>query len=529
MLRRNLFVLDRSRVQRIRQGRPANFVVALAVLVSAIQGCLPAWAASDPYAPIVPAIREKIIAQTEGQLSSYFFSLTLDPSARTITGTERIDYLNQTGEPQSTIEMRLFPNADYYDEGGIEIARVLVDGEAVTPAFSAQDTVMTIPLEESIAPGDARHLDIRFATTVPINSSGTFGVFSYDKSRGTWVLADWYPILAGWEPGKGFVLDPPTPLGDPTFSDAAFYDLSITFPTGWNVAATGTETPDVADGDQTTWEIVSGPVREMTLVVDDDFQTSSRKVNGTAITVYTDGNGKAAAGGEIALDEAAKVLSTYSDLFGTYPYDELDLVETEMDGALGISWTGLVFLNGDEFLSGPRFTVEHPERLRFTVAHEVGHQWWGALVGINSNDHSFLLEGLTNYLALVAVEKTEGVEAANVQLDVQCVQPYLRALKANGDGIADGPIDQDPSGPSRGSLIYGKAALGFLAIREEIGDGAFFGAINTWADDFAFKNANPSELLATFETNSGEQLDDIWNFWFESAETTPADVEALVS
>ena len=44
-----------------------------------------------------------------------------------------------------------------------------------------------------------------------------------------------------------------------------------------------------------------------------------------------------------------------------------------------------------------------------------------------------------------------------------------------------------------------------------------------------FQSAILTDLLAAFETASGQQLDALWTFWFEAAETTVADVEALLA
>ena len=42
---------------------------------------------------------------------------------------------------------------------------------------------------------------------------------------------------------------------------------------------------------------------------------------------------------------AADALRVYGELFGSYPYTELDLVEAPMDGALAVSWSGIIFLD----------------------------------------------------------------------------------------------------------------------------------------------------------------------------------------
>lgn len=264
------------------------------------------------------------------------------------------------------------------------------------------------------------------------------------------------------------------------------------------------------------------------MVLDDDFVASKRVSGGTLITVYTDGSGEGADGGELALEATADSLATYGELFGVYPYVELDLVETELLGALGVSWSGVIFLDSDQLLANPGYVYERPDRLRFTIAHEVGHQWWGSVVGVNSNDHTFLLEGLTNYLAVAAIERIDGPEEGRRQFVLNCVQPYVNVLTENGDGIADQPIDGEVP-RFFATLIYGKAAIGFYAIRQEMGDDAFFAAIRAWADDFAFGISEPDDLLRAFESESSAEIGELWRFWFNSAETTIADVEALVN
>jgi aminopeptidase N len=503
-------------------------VVCLAVLVL-IAIPVRALATESDYSPVLPAVRADVEARTQGNVSTYDLNLALDPAASTISGTERVDFVNDTGEPQETIYFRLYPNADYYGEGGLTIARARVNGQIVSTTLTEEDTVLALPLPAPLADGDHAAIALRLTISVPADSHGSYGIFSHDTQRNMWILADWYPILAGWETGYGWHLDPPSPAGDPTFSDIGIYNLALDLPVGWTPAATGTQTAGKPSGDHTQWSIRTGPVRELTLVIDDDFVAKSKTVDGTKVTMYTDGDGSAADGGAIALNEAAKVLGVYSDAFGRYPYDELDLVDTRMDGALGISWTGLVFLNGDQMLANPFYVQTSPDRLRFAVAHEVGHQWWGAIVGIDSNTYTFLLEGLTNYLAIVGTERTDGKAAAANELRAQCVQPYLTALQQYGDGVANLPGTQPASGPPRGAIIYGKAALGFLAIREEIGDKAFFTAINTWADDNAYGLGTPEELLAAFDTASGKDVGALWTFWFDSADATAADVEALLS
>src|SRR4051794_17050438 len=106
---------------------------------------LSAAAKTDQYAPLLPSVRAEVAAKTEGKISSYDLNLSLDEATSTISGTEGVDFINATGQPQDTVYFRLYPNADYYGEGGLAIERARIDGKLVTPIFSAQDTVLALP------------------------------------------------------------------------------------------------------------------------------------------------------------------------------------------------------------------------------------------------------------------------------------------------------------------------------------------------------------------------------------------------
>jgi aminopeptidase N len=87
-----------------------------------------------------------------------------------------------------------------------------------------------------------------------------------------------------------------------------------------------------------------------------------------------------------------------------------------------------------------------------------------------------------------------------------------------GDEIVDQPTDSFPTMDSYGVTIYGKGSLGFEAIRTQIGDDAFFGALQAYLLQERFKVAVPDDLLNAFEQASGQDLSALWRHWFEAAE-----------
>ena len=113
---------------------------------------------------------------------------------------------------------------------------------------------------------------------------------------------------------------------------------------------------------------------------------------------------------------------------------------------------------------------------------------------------------------------------------------YVALLRGAGDAVADQPFPDAPAG--FGDIIYGKAALGFLAIRLALGDDAFFAALRQFASDpapeasgFRFQVAEPSDLLAAFESASDDPVAvaALWAHWFDQATTTPDEVEQVIA
>ncbi|HEV2107107.1 MAG TPA: M1 family aminopeptidase [Thermomicrobiales bacterium] len=504
-----------------RSSMPRALLIALVALACAGQlGTVASEPApSHPYRDVLPDRRGEIIARTSEDISQYAIEAEIDAATGAILGEQTIIFTNATLEALDDVFFRLFPNADYYGEGDLTVWDVTVDGQEVAiPVQDGDPTVLRVPLTEALTAGEEVEITMAFETAVPADTEGSYGILNRDSVSGTWVLADWYPILAGYEPETGWRLDPPTSFGDPTFGDAALYDVTLDAPPEWEMVSSGSA---VSRDDDELHHWIAGPAREFSLVANAGELVAQGDITGTELNVYAGAEMELAA--EIVYETAAAALIVYGDLLGAYPYRELDVVATPLAGAAGVSWAGIIFLDLAEFdlsRSGG------PDALAFTVAHEVGHQWWGGIVGVNSNDHTFMTEGITNASTIIFLEERAGEEAAAAALQTQIAGPYLDLLDRSGDQVVDVPIAEGQHG--RGAIWYGKAALGFIAIRQEIGDEAFLAALESYARTFAQRIAEPSDLLAAFEHASGEDLDALWHFWFEAAETTPADVEAVV-
>lgn len=480
---------------------------------------------ADPalYAPVLPGQRDEVYAETAGRLSRYRIDATITPSAddrpATVAGTVDLRFYNDAAEPRDALYFRLYANDARYAEGALTLDAVAVGGEPVTPELTVADTVARVALPTPVGSGEATDLAFGFTATVPTAAAESYGMFNYVPDAGTIALAHWFPLLAGYGPDGLWNLAPPSVNGDPVFSNTALFDVALTAPDDLTLVTTGSEVeaaPTGAGGGSTRHRFVSGPVRDFTVVADDDYETVSQEVDGT--TVVSHFNPANAEGGAAVLRFGARALRLFNERLGAYPYAELDLVDlTIRNGAAGIEFPQLMFIGGD-YYDDPDAAAGEPSFLEDIVAHEILHQWWYALVGNDQYVDAFLDEGLTNYLTMVYFELVYGPAVGAEQTAIYLERPYVRLLVAGGDDVADRPTDDFPGGNVYGVMVYQKAALGFAAIRAAIGDDAFFDALRAYAAEHRFAVAVPADLLAAFEAASGEDLDELWRHWFEAAE-----------
>ena len=66
--------------------------------------------------------------------------------------------------------------------------------------------------------------------------------------------------------------------------------------------------------------------------------------------------------------------------------------------------------------------------------------------------------------------------------------------------------------------MYGKGPLFFHAVRLRIGDRAFYRALQSYAEAYAYQVAYPRDLIATLEQVGGAQIDDLYQEWILPAE-----------
>ena len=443
----------------------------------------------------------------------YAISVDIDVAKQSFTGYERLKYTNNEGVELEALYLRLLPNGKgSYGNGSLAVSKISLAGQPAEGRLSESDTVLKVPLSGKLEPGQTVELELSFEGKVPVDfGDGTtpagYGIYNY--SDGVLALSGWYPILAVYDE-QGWNLDAPSVIGDSVYSDMAYYSVDISLPRELVLAASGVQT-DIQTGDETTtYHYESGPSRDFFLIASTDFKVVSQITGQTVVNAYYLPDQESA--GRAALTVASGALEIFNEKFGAYPYKELDVVESPMRNALGVEYPGIVMIGASLY--------QAPEKPDFevTVAHEVAHQWWYNVVGNNVFTEPWLDEALATYSSGVYYEFERG--PAYVEgLQSYWKERYDKSFKDSGDDLVTGSLEHFESlnKPSMyGAIVYTKGALFFKALRQEIGDQAFFQALQDYYQSRYFMTGHANDLLAAFEKAYGGELDGLYQKWLYS-------------
>ena len=457
---------------------------------------------------ILPAYQADVVSL--GDLPQYDISLDIDFYEADFTGHSRVTYTSVETEVLDSLFFRLYPNGGKsYGNGHLQVEDVQVDGQDVKTNLSLGDSVLEVTLPEPLVPGDTVQVDMNFSGEVPKDFGGQetpAGYGIYNLSADVMALSGWYPQLAVYD-DEGWNLDPVSAIGDSVYSDTANYSVNVSLDSVIKLAATGVEVDREKLNGQTRYRYISGPVRDFFLVMSPDFIVSSQMVNGTKVnSYYLPGHEQA---GEIGLQVAADSLAVFNQRFGTYPYTELDLVEAPMRNALGVEYPGIMLVVTSLYddPSQPSFTV--------ATAHEVAHQWWYSLVGNDVFDEPWLDEALATYSSGLYFQDVIGQQAYE-GLTAYWDDRYATIIADGLDDLVTEDLwyfENSPEHKPYGTIVYSKGALALEAIREEIGDQAFFEALQHYYQGNKYLIAESDNLLGSFETSAGVSLDSLYEKW----------------
>jgi hypothetical protein len=408
-------------------------------------------------------------------------------------------------------------------------------------------TLLHIGLPAALVPGASVDLDLAWSYTVAPDGAPRGGTDGQ-----VWFVSYWYPQLAVYDDVNGWQTDPYMGRSE-FYMGYGDYDVTITVPEGWLVAATGTlENPAevlsattrdrlarsrasgeivhvVADdergagratargaGGRLTWRFRATNVRDVS------FATSDRYLWDATVALAGDADGDGRPDTvqintfyrpdrrAWAWDQSARYerhsIAFLSRFLWPYPWPHMDAVD------------GVVSCAGMEFpmqtcIGGPRDTT----RLYSVLVHETAHMWFPMQVGSDEQRYAWQDEGLTRY------NQGEAMAAFFPGYDIYQAQGvrsgYLDMARGGGGGGGEVELmrhgDLYPlDSPAYSVASYSKMALTLRSLRAILGDSTFLRAYREYGRRWQYRHPTPYDLWNTFSDVSGRNLDWFWRTWF---------------
>jgi len=420
-----------------------------------------------------------------------------------IRGAERVRYTNRSDDTLNTIVFRLYPNSSTLG-GTMNVTRVTLGGKPIEPEFSSFKSIMTLTLEKPLAKGESVEMTVDFNTVMSHNLDTSYGRYGFVSNvvSGT----AWYPTLSVYDKGSGWWTSYPSPQGDPAYTETGLYDVRLTLPSTMTTVMSGLIIDKKENGDgTTTYRDVTGPMRDFAFQASDRYMITSQTVDGTRINVmhYRDKAGAAADGTPDVVKFSVQSVSAYNKAFGDYPYAELDVVENPTPS--GVEFPGLVQITQTAWIRGNSY-------LESVVAHEIGHQWFYALVGNDQVNHPWIDESLTSYTEIVYWRAYYSADKADEYVN-SFQRRYLQYTGSRQpDKVLDLPV-KEYSDWGYGAIVYAKGPMFYVELERQLGRDVVAKALTEYFHRMQYKIATTADVKKAFEDISGKDLTDLFKKW----------------
>jgi len=147
--------------------------------------------------------------------------------------------------------------------------------------------------------------------------------------------------------------------------------------------------------------------------------------------------------------------------------------------------------------------LETPEE-DWVIAHELAHQWWGNLITCADWNEFWLNEGITSFMTAAWKQQRWGEAAYQRELDLASKR-WERAKAAGFDKPLSWPGDYPSLGIKR-AIHYSKGMLFMHALRQELGEAAFWAGLKRYTQANAGRSVRAADLQRAMEAEAGRSL-----------------------
>ena len=485
--------------------------------------------------------------------ASYTLSARLDARTHGLMGSGRLVWRNITTAPATELRFHLYWNgwrnsasswmreqalnpasrlasrpAD--DWARIDMVVLAVGGVDLLPRakFIAPDdgnpddrTVLAVPLDRPVAPGETIAVDLGWTAHVPRTFARTGVIGHY------YFIGQWFPKIGVLQDG-GVWNCHQFHAATEFFSDFGTYDVTLDVPANWVVGATGrmVERRTLADAGWSSFHFVAEDVHDFAWTTSPDFidQHETFEAPGLPpVDMRLLIQPEHLAQAPRHFDATRIALKNYGTWFGAYPYGYITIVdpvtifnERAQGGSTGGMEYPTLFTAGTRWFAP--FQGLSPESV---TIHEAGHQFWYGIVATNEFEDAWMDEGINSFSQARAIDESMqwrfrtvdryfGGLAAWVVEDV----PWLRDLDGSRligfRPVASYDVQATPTWrywpATAGATTYNKTALWLGTLEKMLGWPTLQRIMATYFARGAFRHPTPQEFFAIANEVSGRDL-----------------------
>jgi hypothetical protein len=500
---------------------------------------------SKPAPESTPApAAQKTMSQ---RVAEYHIDVKLDADTGTLKGSETVTWTHPGSKPANDLYFHLYPNAfasmdtTFMKESGGKLRGDTMppngfgsmtvtdlrtsDGTSLLQRMQYiqpddgnvnDKTLVKVHLPEPVKGGNKITLKIQFEVKLP-------KIFARMGTSGNFVMAgQWFPKLSVYEPAnsrgareEGWVLHQYHGTSE-FYSDFAIYNVAISVPREYTVAATGFPIKSAkVIQNYKLYKFYADDVHDFAWAASPDFIVaeqafSSQQVPGVRIKLYLDPMHKDLK--ERYFQAAKAALNYFSKWYGPYPYSTLSIVvpPAQGNGAGGMEYPTLITAFGAAD-SSPDTSLER------TVIHEIGHQYFYGMVANNEFEEAWLDESFTSYAEDRLMEKEYGI-MPNLPIQASLVEKPE-------------PLNQETwryhgsDAYTQNVYIRGKLVLKDIELR--IGTKAMDTVMSSYARKYRFRHPTTSDFQKTLEKVTGQSWSDYFELYVYSGGTPDFSVENI--
>jgi hypothetical protein len=484
----------------------------------------------------------------------YDIKVELNDKTNTLKGMETILYTNNSPETLNFIWFHIWPNA-YKDKSTALFQQINNDpsrqeklknityGSISGLAFKVNNVVakteahptknyidiIKVILPKPLKPGESTQISTPFTVKLPSYFSRSGFV------DGEFMACQWYPKPAVYD-ANGWNEFPYLDMGE-FYSEYGSYNVAVTLPSEYVVSATGVlQNKDelalykkigAANAANRTGKMelykAKNPKAKKTLNYSadnvPDFAFFADKkftmqydtlqlASGAVVDAFSFFYPKTQTVWANSIDYVEAAVRAYSGYVGEYPHPTVQAVEGPKNNASGGMEYPMVTL-----ITSPNAKVE---TLDGVIAHEVGHNWFMAILGSNERAHGWMDEGLNTYFQF----RYEADKYRDNSLVGDFIPAEIKKLPADKYQAAlYGFLEQIPiqdaidthsadfaNSNDYGMSIYVKAAMWMYGLEKKLGRKVIEDAFAVYFKEWKFKHPQPNDFKAALEQAAGKPL-----------------------